>query len=83
MYMSNQIKHVGREKMRTKGTTRKVGNVTSNKGGRGHTKRNMKKSVKKRKTQRGGWGGFVYGIGFGAILYKWFNIRSGALNDKE
>jgi len=82
--MSNQIKYTGRENMKTKGATKKNSNIIAKKGGRGHMRQRVKKSVKRRKIQRGGgWGGFVYGIGFGAILYKWFNIRDQTLKNKE
>jgi hypothetical protein len=81
--MSNQIKYAGRKNIKTKSSTKKNRNITSKKGGKGHMHQRVNKSVKKRKIQRGGWGGFVYGIGFGAILYKWFNIRDQTLNNKE
>jgi len=35
-----------------------------------------------RKTQKGGWGGFIYGIASGAALYKWFSYRN-TINNNE
>lgn len=81
--MSNQIKYAGRKNIKTKSSTKKNRNITSKKGGDRHTHQQVKKSIKRRKIQSGGWGGFVYGMGFGAILYKWFSIRNQTLKNKE
>ena len=34
-----------------------------------------KKTKNHRKTQKGGWGGFIYGIATGAVLHRWFGYR--------
>jgi|TARA_Y100000389_G_C17423232_1_gene498009 hypothetical protein len=42
---------------------------------KGGNKIKNKKTKIHRKTQKGGWGGFIYGIATGAALYKWFSYR--------
>ena len=44
---------------------------------------NYKQKTMKNKKQKGGWGGFVYGMGLGAILYKWFSLRNEAFENKK
>lgn len=50
---------------------------------KGGNKIKNKKIKTRRKTQKGGWGGFIYGIATGAGLYKWFGYRKDNINEKK
>lgn len=51
---------------------------TGKKGGK-----KINKNTRKNKTQKGGWGGFIYGMATGGILYKWFVSRNDNFNEKQ
>ena len=55
-------------------------NIQKKKGG--NKIKNRKRKTHK-KTQKGGWGGFIYGIATGAVLYKWFSYRNEKNNSND
>ena len=50
---------------------------------KGGNKIKNKRTKTHKKTQKGGWGGFIYGIATGGLLHRWFSYRKQSNNNNN
>ena len=82
MYMSNSVAFKT-DKLKNKTMRNKKKSTQMTTGKKSTNKKKGGRRTIKNKTQSGGWGGFVYGLGVGSILYSWMRGRESIFDNSK